>query len=304
MIGSSEFWETEREAPLLNRNANFFCPESAAALQQRAAKLLLLLEERHGAAAVEPQLLQPDCEDEAAKRIFVLDAERTFKSPQFQQQLVAVLSSLWPEVGDYHQGLGFVASFLLLLLPAEAVLQLCVGLHRLYLPGYFKAAPVAYVRDARVLQKLLQQQQPAVAARLAAFCCCPEAYCSKWFVGLNVHVLPFEALLLFFEQLLRCGAAFLFQFALALLQCCSKQLLAAASAAEALEILRLDPSKFPNAAKAPGQEAAGSFFLKIVQDAANIHLESAAAAAAAAAALLRCCGAALLLLGAGTGAGR
>lgn len=95
MIGSSQFWECEREAPLLNRNANFFTPESADELLQRAQRLMLLLEERHGKDAIEQLEIKPNCDDEAAKRIFLLDAERTFKSQECRQKLVEVSQSLY-----------------------------------------------------------------------------------------------------------------------------------------------------------------------------------------------------------------
>ncbi|CDJ29319.1 uncharacterized protein EMH_0021460 [Eimeria mitis] len=272
MIASSEFWEKEKEAPLLNRNANFFRPESADELLQRAQRLLQLLDKKHGKDTIEQISLKPNCDDEAAKRIFKLDAERTFKSEECRQQLVEVLSSLWPELLDYHQGLGFVVSFLLLVLPASDVLRLCVGLHRLYLQGYFKAAPVAYVRDARVMQKLLDQRQPELGSHLKELACA-EAYASKWFVGLNVHVLTFEALFDFMEALIETGDVFLFQFALSLVDNCKDELLKAANAAEVLEILRLDAVRYTNKHKAHNHEKEGSFFVKIVKDAREVQID-------------------------------
>lgn len=272
MIGSSDFWEKEKDAPLLNRNDDFFRPESADELLKRAQKLLELLDERNGQSCVEPQELRPDCDDPAAQRIFSLDAERTFKSPDSRKKLVEVLASLWPELGDYHQGLGFVVSFLLLVLPPTDALRVCVGLHRHYLQGYFKAAPVAYVRDARVLQKLMDKRLPDVGAHLKELACA-EAYSSKWFVGLNVHVLTFEALFEFLEGLLSGGDAFLFQFALALIDNCKEELLAASNAADVLEILRLDAARYSNKHKAKNEDKEGSFFLKIVRDAKEVKLD-------------------------------
>lgn len=183
-----------------------------------------------------------------------------------------MLASLWPELGDYHQGLGFVVSFLLLVLPPVDVLRLCVGLHRAYLRGYFKAAPTAYVRDARVFQKILDQRDPQLGAHLKQMACA-EAYASKWFVGLNVHVLTFEALFLFLEELLARGEEFLFMFALSLVENCRDELLAANNPADVLEILRLEDTRYGNAHKAKGSDEEGSFFKKIVQDAAAISLE-------------------------------
>ncbi|KAL8274238.1 hypothetical protein Esti_001827 [Eimeria stiedai] len=272
MIGTSEFWEKEREAPLLNRNANFFRPEAADELLERAQRLLRLLDERSGDNCIEPQILRPDCDDPAAQRIFKLDAERTFKSQQFRQQLIEVLASLWPELEDYHQGLGFVASFFLLVLPPTDALRVCVGLHRQYLQGYFKAAPVAYVRDARVLQKMMDQRVPEVGRHLKELTCA-EAYSSKWFVGLNVHVLTFEALFEFMEALLEMGDSFLFQYALALVENCKEDLLASSNAADVLEILRLDAARYSNKHRAKDDDREGSFFLKIVRDAKQIKLD-------------------------------
>lgn len=94
MIGRSEFWDREKEAPLLNRNEDFFRPESADELLQRAQKLLQLLDERNEEKRVEPQQLRPDCDDPAAQRIFKLDAERTFKTEECRQQLVEASHAL------------------------------------------------------------------------------------------------------------------------------------------------------------------------------------------------------------------
>ena len=63
-----------------------------------------------------------------------------------------------------------------------------------YTPGYWRAAPEPYVRDAMVYARLLQEREPEVAKLLHAACIVPEAYASKWFIGLCVHVLPFQAL--------------------------------------------------------------------------------------------------------------
>lgn len=94
MIGSPDFWEKEKDAPLLNRNDDFFRPESADELLKRAQKLLELLDERNGQSCVEPQELRPDCDDPAAQRIFSLDAERTFRSPESRKKLVEASSSI------------------------------------------------------------------------------------------------------------------------------------------------------------------------------------------------------------------
>ena len=62
-----------------------------------------------------------------------------------------------------------------------------------YTPGYWRAAPEPYVRDAMVYARLVETRYPEVASLLSAACVVPEAYASKWFIGLCVHVLPFQA---------------------------------------------------------------------------------------------------------------
>ena len=126
------------------------------------------------------------CKDEAALRIFLRDAERTFQDETHRQRMIGLLKRVWPENRDYHQGLGYVCSLLMLffddettvrsrrsampspsasakrapctsavaLTPALALVQVRMLLRMTrddkYTPGYWKAAPAAYVRDAMV----------------------------------------------------------------------------------------------------------------------------------------------------------
>jgi hypothetical protein len=114
--------------------------------------------------------------------------------------------------------------------------------------GYWYAAPPAYVRDAMVYSQLVQEHFPEVFALLAEAGVAAEAYVSKWFVGLCLHVLPFGALFEFYERFLQGGAVFLFQFALSLVRHTSAQLLACkpTDASGIFAILRLDPALFPD----------------------------------------------------------
>jgi hypothetical protein len=112
--------------------------------------------------------------------------------------------------------------------PAWQTVRILTALTRRdkYTPGYWKAAPDAYVRDAKVrlpsvppihpflhtslpappshrrshldprfpLQvygRLLAEREPELAAHLAV--CVPESYASKWFNGLCLHVMPYAA---------------------------------------------------------------------------------------------------------------
>ena len=60
--------------------------------------------------------------------------------------------------GDYHQGLGYVASFLHLYLSEEEVARVLVAMGRSekHAKGYWKAKPEAFARDAMVFERLLE----------------------------------------------------------------------------------------------------------------------------------------------------
>eukprot|EP00922_Rhytidocystis_sp_ex-Travisia-forbesii_P012351 GHVS01018623.1.p2 GENE.GHVS01018623.1~~GHVS01018623.1.p2 ORF type:complete len:360 (+),score=69.09 GHVS01018623.1:62-1141(+) len=272
MIGTEHFWEEEAEAPLLNRNAGYLSAQSAAEALDRANQFSQLTE-GFCSEVVHVDIL-PDCHDEAALRIFRLDAERTFSSPHHRTQMIAVLRTLWHEMQDYHQGLGFIVAYLLLYLPPQEVVNICITLHRHYVPGYYKSAAVAYVRDAKVFWKLVRKFFPHVSTHLENTAP-PEAFCSKWFVGLCVHVLPFRALMLFLEQFFSNGVEFLMKFGLALIQNCEGDIMATSQVSRILAILRLDVTEYDDLRKVAGDDdkEEGSFFMKIVEDAMIFSLD-------------------------------
>jgi hypothetical protein len=191
--------------------------------------------------------------------------------------MIELLKRVWPENHDYHQGLGYVCSLLMLFFDSETVVRILLRLTRdeRYTPGYWRGAPDAYVRDAMVYGRLVEERLPKVAALLGAACVVPEAYASKWFIGLNVHVLTFEALISFVEGFFEEGFMFLFKFALALVTTISDQLLALkpTDVNLILELLRLDQAQFPD------DTDGGAFFTRIVADAKAISLDPAQVAA-------------------------
>ena len=89
------------------------------------------------------------CDDEAAFRIFLRDAERTFQDEGHRQAFMELLKSVWPENRDYHQGLGYVCSLLMLVFDTDTTQAILLQLSRSpkYTPGYWRAAPEPYVRD-------------------------------------------------------------------------------------------------------------------------------------------------------------
>lgn len=269
MIGEADFWKVEKDATLLDRNNDFLGGADNAKVIDRAKALVDLIELRAG-GLIEVELA-PDCTDEAANRIFKLDAERTFKGEKHRATMVSVLQTIWKELQDYHQGVGFVVAFFLLLLPAKDVARIVIGLHRHYVPGYFKAAPAAYVRDARVFGKILEKKNSRLGRHLASLIA-PEAFVSKWFIGMNVHVLTFDALLTFFEAFFEKGPDYLFRFGLALANNREADLLAA-DVSEALAVLRLDKASYPNDTKAGESDGDVSLFVKIVEESLEVTLD-------------------------------
>lgn len=256
------FFEVESGAPLLRRNSKFITAEGLSdSLAER-------LDAWPGLCEGEEAVDLGDCTDEAALRIFLRDAERTFQDESHRTQMIELLKAVWPENRDYHQGLGYVSSLLMLFFDTPTTTRMLLRLTRdeRYTPGYWRAAPEPYVRDAMVYSRLVEERHPEVAKLLSAACVVPEAYASKWFIGLCVHVLPFEALLPFVEAFLTEGFLYLFKFALALVAAIKTRLLACKPTEVNIifELLRLDvtqcaaPRHLPKAAPPGGRVGLGT----------------------------------------------
>lgn len=268
LINRESFWTEEAEAPLLLSNLNFLgaTPEhDTEAVLARTAKWLDL-----AGVNRDSQLPPAPAADAEVPRILQADADRTFATTPYRSELVRLLHHVYSEFQDYHQGLGYVASFLSLTLPTDDVLRLLLELNsnERFAPGYWMAAPPAYVRDSRVFQRLVAEFYPEVAQKLQSSGVVPEAYASKWFVGLCVHVLPFKALFAFFERYLRHGYPFLFQFALQLIATLSDRILDTPSTdvSTLFALLRLDPAVLPERNSNP------DFFLDEIEKATQIEL--------------------------------
>jgi len=174
-------------------------------------------------------------------RIVIADAERTFVHADNRELFVKFLSFIEDDFADYAQGMGFVASILLLVLEESKALSIIRTLahKKPFIPGYWQAEAVEYVTDGYVFEYLLKKQFPKVAEHFTANCVLPEMFCSKWFVGLCVHVLPLEQLFDFFEHFFMEGKPFLFKFGLSFVEQLHPQLLAADTSG-ILRILRLE----------------------------------------------------------------
>lgn len=262
MIEDPTFWPDEGCSTLLSR----FLPvpgrskdEVLAGLASRMRRMVGLLPASGSAPASGRIIAQ--CRDAAFLQIIVRDAHRTFypksdpltaaRTAARQEVMCETLRIIHSEIQDYHQGLGFIVAFLHLFLGTPDVVRVVLALHysNRHSMGYFRAESKAFVRDARVLHRLIKEQRPALAGHLERLGAVPEMYAVKWFVGLCVHVLPWEQLLDFWESYFQHGTVFLLAFGLAFVAEFEHELLAAQSTGGVLSVLRMeDPTadwRFP-----------------------------------------------------------
>ena len=147
-----KFWEDEGGgdvpgncAPLLNRNNSYLATEAAANkdIIDQTAKWPALC----GADKVTSlPAVQPVKGAGTTESILWRDAERTFKTEPYREQMIKVLELVAD--GDYHQGMGYLTGFLLLVVPPGDVSKMLhrIGTDEKYTPGYWKGQPEAFVR--------------------------------------------------------------------------------------------------------------------------------------------------------------
>lgn len=92
---------------------------------------------------------------------------------------------------------------------------MCLYLDSEILKGYFKAQNHAYLRDTRVFDRLLRERDRELSEHLINYTV-SGSFCSKWWIGMNLHVMPFQALDKWWITLLSGGQAALFQLALSI----------------------------------------------------------------------------------------
>lgn len=260
MIKDATFFEDEEDSPLLSRGLDFLKKDPQAHIARVQSWVDLL----PGAADVKVDVADVEkCNEEHFIRIFRRDAERTWipkevGEPAFdrtkarQDKHVNNLRLVVNTVRDYHQGMGYIVAFLGIFLEPAELAKISLALHRepKYSAGYFKAEPENFVRDAKVMNRLMKHFFPKVADKLQMAGLVPEAYSTKWFIGLGVHVLPYARLLDFYEAFFQHGAEYVFRFAMCFVKEFEAELMEAKGTSGCGTILRMeDPSgqwKFPS----------------------------------------------------------
>lgn len=241
MLRADTFWTTEKDAPLFILNRGYLQGLGDSVFERTSTWPALT-----GAPSLDNVKIM---EAENPDRILVADAERTFRDPAIRATFVKLLNHFRTEFGDYHQGLSYVASFLSLTLPAEQVVSLITYLNNTekYVPGYWKHEAVVFATDAYVFQELALKHVPKAAQHLQKNGVDPSSYLQKWFVGLFVHVLPFNFLFQFFEGFLAGGYKYSMQFGLSLLNQLEDKILPINNDySKLMGLLRLDPKFIPH----------------------------------------------------------
>ena len=282
MLRTPHFWADENDSPLLARNFKFITHDNVDTLTDRVKSWIDLCD------ASNVKLQSPSsCTSEEFLRIFLRDAERTYvpkhdknaqeRTKQRHDKHVEILRIAVAEIKDYHQGLGYIAAFLGLFLQTEDAAKLLLALHRneKYSKGYFSATPQRFVADGKVLNRILLQHLPKLHAHLASKGVLPEMFATKWFVGLGLHVLPFEALFAFYEAFLTHGRQFIFKFGISYFRTFEAELLACKDTSTLMTILRAEDPKCdwkPTHDMIERQEKE-DLFGQIVRDAMDIDLD-------------------------------
>ncbi|UKJ89417.1 hypothetical protein MACJ_002668 [Theileria orientalis] len=178
------------------------------------------------------------------RRIFRLDAERTYLYHAHRDIFFENLCHVYDKLGDYHQGEGFVIALLSIYMKDAEIAEVMDFLNTNVLKGYFSSKPKSYVRDAKVLMKLLNEVNPKLYEKLDSLIV-PEAFVSKWFIGLFIHVFDFETVLDCMDHLVVLGQVFLFKLGLSFICHHEAQLLKTNDVSYALQLLRLDEAVMP-----------------------------------------------------------
>lgn len=251
MLNAHSFWEEEESASLLTSDHGYLqkqlCEDGYASLFALASTWLDSAGVSKSDIEAEAKVWEEHLNgwgDSEFERIHLHDAQRVFRAVESQERLAHVLTIIQGRIGDYHQAMSLVGGFLLLTLEPPAVVAL---LHEIttstrYLKGYWKSESIACATDGYVLHELTSSVDglQEVSQHLESLCMLPETYVQKWYNALAVHVLPFEALFVFFSQFFEHGFSFLFRFSMSLLTQLRGNILESSSQAQLYALLRLD----------------------------------------------------------------
>ncbi|KAF9425277.1 hypothetical protein BGZ76_003354, partial [Entomortierella beljakovae] len=144
-----------------------------------------------------------------------------------QQDLHAILKAYAhykPSVG-YCQGMGRLVGMMLMQMPVEDAFWLLVATIEGYMQDYYTPSLRQLRIDAQVFERLLKDQDPALAEHLAKNDVIPLMYMTQWFMTLYTMSLPWASVLLVWDVFYYDGVKALFRVGLAILHLCRDHLL-------------------------------------------------------------------------------
>ncbi|KXS12776.1 hypothetical protein M427DRAFT_71871 [Gonapodya prolifera JEL478] len=277
MLSTAEFWKTEAappSLPLFNKNLGFALSieDGAKALETFGQKWAKAFPTAPGTESKDGEVSdvseapelgdagpQVDENEDEHLRIFRRDAERTFKLKLNQDQQISVLSHYVKTYGDYHQGLSFVVSAIMLVadgstegkeplvtkkqlaLARRIATALAEDKEKYAMIEAWKAEAVISAVDGYVLMEILKKHRPQLSSQLERNGILPEIWFQRIRCGLCVHVLPLVALFPFLDHFFTYGQPFLRKFTLALLALLETRIAKAGNnTSRILEIIHLD----------------------------------------------------------------
>jgi len=268
------FWFEEANGALLSRNFGYLKPNAMEALREKFKQLVDLVPVK---VDVDPAQSH-QCTDEASLRIYQRDADRTFDVEWRKKEFIDALKLCWVYGGrDYQQGLGYIVAFLMLFLDKVSVVRIALSLEKSpnHSLGYFKAQPTDFVRDARVMHRLIEALFPDVAAHmksngLVLMNC--HMYCVKWFSGLGLHFFPFEHMLRYYQLYLSHGVEVSVRFSLAYIEALRSELLGCFGTNEVSALLRNEAQDHKKA-HALVQKRGDQFFPSVMDRMMSLNLQ-------------------------------
>ncbi|KAF9912039.1 hypothetical protein EC991_000984 [Linnemannia zychae] len=144
-----------------------------------------------------------------------------------QQDLHSILKAYAhynPSVG-YCQGMGRLVGMMLMQMPVEDAFWLLVATIEGYMQDYYTPTLRQLRIDAQVFERLLKDQDPALAEHLEKNDVIPLMYMTQWFMTLFTMSLPWASVLRVWDVFYYDGVKALFRVGLAILQLCRDHLL-------------------------------------------------------------------------------
>eukprot|EP00762_Andalucia_godoyi_P000285 ANDGO_03239.mRNA.1 hypothetical protein len=244
MFRDPSFWKTENEhpvIPLIESSFSLSEPENAELTRQIGDRILARVP---SVASVMGTVDLPAPSE--FERIFEMDAERTFREVGRRNLLAGILSRHKKKHGDYHQGLSYIASSLLLVLDSvDAVVAVLDHLSSddNLMKDVWCAQALRDATDGYVMFEILKAGDAELYSTLMRFTMVPEVWFQKYGTGLAVHILPLKNCYELFELILEHGRKALIKLVLVLLEEVKDQLMASKDIDKVNAILRLDRVK-------------------------------------------------------------